>query len=79
MLTSSNHLAVFRTYQYIFQEDVFYDLRRHRGEADWSVVPTIVLTTLLKKGWDIPLFQSVGTCYDFHDFSNVLERGLATH
>ena len=57
-----------------FQENLFHDLPQCRCEADRSVVPWTVLSTLLKSGYDafFPVIR------DFHEFWNIIESGLAT-
>lgn len=50
----------------------------HRGETDRSVVSRVLLLTLFKDGYNISLFQSPWTSPDSHDFSNIMERCLAT-
>ena len=52
--------------------------RRHRGEADRSVVPIVLLSALFKNGDNASLFQSLGTFPDCCDFSIMMEGGLAT-
>jgi len=61
-----------------FSKDLFHVLPRHRGEADRSVVPRILLSTVFKMGTVFPSLQSSGTSPHCHDLSNMLENGLAT-
>jgi len=62
-----------------FQEDLLHDLSQHKGETDRLVVPQVFLKMdLLKNGCGVALFfQSPGTLPDCHEFSNIIESGLA--
>jgi len=51
----SNHLPVLCVPWHSFWEDKFHDLPRHRGEAERSVVPRVVLPTLFKNGHNVSL------------------------
>ena len=52
MLVLLRHLPVFHMPQHIFQKDL-HDLFWHRCKADKSVVPGIILFTLLKNVCDV--------------------------
>lgn len=65
MLAVPNHLPAFHVPQQNFQEGLFHDLPRHRGEADRAVVPRVLLSTFLKMSAVFPVFQSPGTSHDF--------------
>ena len=70
-------LLAFRVPQHCFQEDLLYDLPRHRGETDRPVAPGVFLP-FVKMGVILPFFHSPGTPPDCHDFSDVTESDLET-
>lgn len=57
---------------------MLHDLTGHRGEADQSVVPFVLLHTLLKMAVLVLLFHSMGASPDCHNFSKVMDSGIAT-
>lgn len=82
MLVISYHLF----HMYSFQEDLLHDLTWHRSEADISVVPRIILSTLLKNRGDIALFPVPGYfiwppwLFTYHQewLGNYINRSLRT-
>ena len=48
-LAVTNHL-IFHVPWHSFQEDLLYDLARHRGETDGPVVPRVFPFTVFKNG-----------------------------
>ena len=78
MLINTYNIPLFHTPSYSFLEDLLHDLPRHWGEANSSVVPWVILSTLAKNECDIPFFQSPETSPDCHDFSSTIKCGLVT-
>ena len=60
MLAASSHFPVTHISWHIFQRDLFHDLTGHRGEADWSVVPRVLLFTLFKNRCNVSIFPVTG-------------------
>lgn len=61
MLAVSDHCPIFHMFQHKFQEDLFHDLIGSRGEADWLVIPMVLLFSFQKKGVMFPFyFQLLG-------------------
>ena len=60
MLAISNYPPVFHMHWHIFQEDLPHDTTRHWGEAGCSVVPRVILITLLENGCNIPFSSHWG-------------------
>ena len=56
MLVLPYHIPFFHVPQCSLQEDLLRDLFQHSVEADKSVDPCVVLSTLLKNGCDVALF-----------------------
>ena len=57
MLTVPNHLPVLHIHRHVFQDNLFHDLTRYGGEANWLVVPRVLLFTLLKNESYVYLFE----------------------
>ena len=60
MLAVTSHLLVLHVPEHSFQEDLLYDLARHRGETDWPVVPWVFLFSLFKNGSYVSPFPFSG-------------------
>ena len=56
LLVVLDQLTFFYVPYHSFQDDLLCGLSQHRGEADRSVVPWIILSTLLKNGCDGTFF-----------------------
>lgn len=67
------HVCLFHVPYHSFQEDLFHDLSHHRSEADRSVVPCVVFSTLLKNV--LPFFHSLGSDESNHCAFLILSRG----
>ena len=57
---------------------MLHDLPQQRGEAGGLAVPWVIPATLLKMDVTLTFFQAPRTSSDHHDFSNIIESGLAT-
>ena len=75
MLVIPYHCPLFHMPWHSFQEYLFYDLPQHRGVANTSVIPWVILSILLKNGCNIVFFQWPETSPDHHDFSNTIKSG----
>lgn len=60
MLAVFSHLPVLHMPSHSLQGDLFHDFIRHRGEADWLVIPGSFFLTLLKNKCHISSFPVTG-------------------
>ena len=63
--------------QHNLPEVLFHDRTGHGGEADWSVVPRVLLITLFKNGCDVTSFTLKTGCIDAKQHSEGHPRGQA--
>lgn len=56
-----DHLLVLHVPWHCFQKDLFYDLPRHRGDAHWSAVFWVLLSTFFTNGSNVSIFPVTKT------------------
>jgi len=77
MLTTPDNLLFLHLLDDDLQDELLHHLSRDGAEADWPVVPWVLLLAFLKIGVTLAFLQSSGTSPVLQDLSKMMENGSA--